>query len=144
MRDLDKRKVNTAFQAHSKFHGQKSKITVTSCVSCICAHCPHLCAYLQKCIFQENHRKKTKRTFPAFSAPGFSISATSDVSWPRRGRDKRKDVGIGKRKHAYEGHLCFFDQQIHLYIYLYIVIYLLGGLRLWCQFNCVKGNNFCF
>ena len=32
----------------------------------------------------------------------------------------------------------------YIYIYIYMVIYLLGGLRLWCQFNCVKGNNFCF
>ena len=120
MHDLDKRQANTAFQPHSKFHGQKSKITVTSCVSCICAHCPHLCAYLQKCIFQENHRKKTKRTFPAFSAPGLSISATSDVSWPRRGRDKRKDVGRGKRKHAHEGHIwpcMFFSPYIYIFIF---------------------------
>jgi hypothetical protein len=61
--------------------------------------------------------KKTKRTFPAFSAPGLSISATSDVSWPRRGRDKRKDVGRGKRKHAHEGHIwpCMFFFTIYIY-----------------------------
>jgi hypothetical protein len=48
---------------------------------------------LGKMHFPRKPHKNTKRTFPAFSAPGFSFSATSDVSWPRHGKDKRKDVG---------------------------------------------------
>ena len=102
------------------------------------AYVPTAHTYVHTCknaFSKKTTGKKTKRTFPAFSAPGLSISATSDVSWPRRGRDKRKDVGRGKRKHAHEGHIwpcMFFSPYIYIYIHLLVfdpVIYLLGGLR---------------
>ena len=70
----------------------------------------------------KKHIKKT--TVPAFSVPGFSVSATSGVSWPRKGKDKGQDLRkicffFGSQTHSQYTKLNL-DIYIHIYIYTYI------------------------